>query len=136
MNVIDLDGNKSQWKLTGYTVGIQHRDARSKYHLEARKLLREIYPTLQILEEVGIQIRPGTTLYLDFFLPLIKLGVEVHGEQHYKRIPFFHTTKLDFLRQLGRDRDKVEWCEINGMDCVVLKYDEMNSWGEQLGEKP
>ena len=132
MNVKDLDGNISQWKLTGHIVGIQNREARSKYHLEARKLLHEIHPTLQILEEVGIQIRSGNTLYLDFFLPLIKKCVEVHGEQHYKFIPFFHTDKIGFLRQLGRDRDKEEWCNINNIDMVVLKYDEIEHWKEQI----
>jgi len=132
MNVIDLDGKKSVLKLTGYTVGIQNRVARSKYHLEARKLLRKTYPTLQLLEEVSIPIRQGITLYLDFFLPLIKLCVEVHGEQHYKFIPFFHTDKIGFLRQLGRDRDKEEWCNINNINLIILKYDKMDNWSEQV----
>jgi len=132
MNVKDLDGNISRWKLTGHTVGIQNREGRSKYHLSARQLLRKVYPTLQILEEVGIQIRQGTTCYLDFFLPLIKTCVEVHGEQHYKFIPFFHTNKIDFLRQLGRDRDKEEWCNINNISFIVLKYDELDKWKEQI----
>ena len=88
MNVIDLDGVKSRLKLVGHTVGIQNRATRSKYHTQARQLLKKKYPTLQILEEVGVKIRKGTTLYLDFFLPLINSGIEVHGEQHYKFIPF------------------------------------------------
>jgi hypothetical protein len=132
MNVIDLDGNKAKLKLTGHTVGIQTRTKRSKYHLHARELLQQSHPTLQILEEVSVPIRRGTTLYLDFFLPLINLCIEVHGEQHYKFIPFFHKTKLDYLRQLGRDRDKEEWCGINDIDFVILKYDEMDNWDEQL----
>ena len=132
MNVIDLDGKTTPWKIVGHTIGINNRTARSKYHLQARKLLKEAHPTLQILEEVSITIRRSTTLYLDFFLPLIKMCVEVHGEQHYKFIPFFHKTKLDYLRQLGRDRDKEEWCELNNITCVVLKYDEMDSWREYL----
>lgn len=132
MNVVDLNGNKSQLKLTGHTIGIQNRDSRSKYHLAARQLLKEIHPTLQILEEVDIKIRCGTTLYLDFLMPLLRQCIEVHGEQHYKRIPFFHPNKLDFLQQLKRDREKQEWCEINLIDFVVLKYDEIDEWKDQL----
>lgn len=132
MNVIDLDGKSSKWSLVGHTVGINNRSTRSTYHLYARQLIKDIHPTLHLLEEVSIAVRPNTTLYLDFFLPLIKTCVEVHGEQHYDFIPFFHTDKIGFLKQLGRDRDKEEWCEINDIELIVLKYDEQDKWIKQL----
>jgi hypothetical protein len=55
-------------------------------------MLHEKFPTLQILEEVSIPLRSKETLYLDFYIPLIKKCIEVHGEQHYKFVPFYHTT--------------------------------------------
>ena len=132
MNVIDLDGNTSRLKLTGYTIGINNRDSRSKYHLSARQLLKEKHPTLQILEEVSIKIRKGETLYLDFFIPLLNHAIEVHGQQHYKFSPFFHGSHMEYLKQLKRDREKKEWCEINNVEFTVLAYDEMENWIKQI----
>jgi hypothetical protein len=132
MDIIDLDGNVLSWKLTGHTIGINNPHHKSQYHLNARKLLQKKYPTLQILEEVTIPLRPQNTLYLDFYLPLIKLCVEVHGEQHYKFIPYFHTDKIGFLKQLGRDKDKEEWCKINNIQIIILKYNEIDDWENQL----
>ena len=132
MNMIGLDGQTYPFKLVGYTVGIKNRTTRSKYHLRARQLLKKIHPTLDILEEVSITIRKGQTLYLDFFLPLLQRCVEVHGEQHYQFSKFFHGDKLGFLQHKKRDNDKQEWCTINGIDLVVLKYDEEDKWADQL----
>jgi len=132
MNVTDLDGKTSKLKLMGYTVGIQNRDSRSKYHIAARKLLKEKYPTLQILEEVSIKIRQGETLYLDFYIPILNYAIEVHGEQHYKFSPHFHGSHMGYLKQLKRDREKNEWCEINNIEFTVLAYDELDEWNAQI----
>jgi len=132
MNVQDLDGNITSWKLVGHIVGINQRTSRSQYHLQARELLKKTYPTLQLLEEVPIVIRQNATLYLDFYFPLIKKAIEVHGEQHYKFIPFFHEHRIGFLRQLGRDRDKEEWCEINKIELIIFKYDKQDQWKIKL----
>lgn len=72
-------------------------------------------------------------LFLDFFIPQIKLAIEVHGQQHYEYTPFFHKTKADFLLAKAKDEDKIEWCEINKVDIVVLKYcDTDEQWREQI----
>ena len=64
---------------------------RSKYHVRARNLLKEMYHSYRILEEVKL---PGSTLshrkgvlFLDFLIPQISLAVEVHGQQHYEYTP-------------------------------------------------
>ena len=95
---------------------------KSSYHLIARKLIRDTYPTMQILEEVSISLRKSETLYLDFYIPLIKKCIEVHGEQHYKFIPYYHQNKLKFLKAQKRDREKKEWCEINNIYYIELSY--------------
>ena len=50
------------------------------------------------------------------------IAVEVHGRQHYEHIPFFHKTKRDFLLARARDEDKQDWCELNNIELIVLKY--------------
>lgn len=123
MNIVNLDGDTVQWHLTGHIAKgrIQNK---SSLHLTARELLTSTYPTLQILEEVSIPIRKSETLYLDFYLPLNKLCIEVHGEQHYKFIQFYHNNMLSFIKSQKNDREKKEWCSINGIKYIELPYNE------------
>lgn len=132
MQVKDLDGNTHNWHLTG---NMAHGKVsnKSSLHLGARELITNQFPTLQILEEVPIVLRKSETLYLDFYLPLKKLCVEVHGEQHYKFVAFYHNNMLSFLKSQKRDREKQEWCEINGIQYMVLPhYEDANQWLERL----
>lgn len=132
MNIKDLDGKATSWHLTGNIVrgSIEHK---SSYHILARTLLKDTYPSMQILEEVPIHPRKSDTLYLDFYLPLIKRCVEVHGEQHYKFTPHYHKNMLVFLKAQKRDKDKQEWCEINGIEYIALAYNEdLSQWKKKI----
>jgi hypothetical protein len=131
MLIKDLDGNSHNWLLTG-NMSKGKVINKSSYHLSARNIINEIYPTLQILEEVPIQLRKNEVLYLDFYLPLKKICFEVHGEQHYKFIPFYHSNILNFLKAQRRDREKQEWCEINNIKYISLSYNEQDSWRNSI----
>lgn len=126
MNVKDLDGNNINWHVVG-NIGKNHQK-KSSYHVQARDLIKKIYPTMQILEEIPINVRKSETLYLDFYLPLSKKCIEVHGEQHYQFTPFYHANKMAFLKAQKRDRDKKEWCEINGISYIELPYNQTENW--------
>ena len=128
----DLDGKKINWLLTGNMAKGKITN-KSSLHLQARKIIATKYPTLQILEEVPIPIRKGETLYLDFYIPLKKTCFEVHGEQHYKFIPFYHHTILNFLKAQKRDRDKKEWCEVNNIQYIELPFDKQKDWKNSIG---
>lgn len=131
MKIIDLDGNIHIWHLTGHMAKGKLIN-KSSFHLMARKLITSTFPTLQILEEVSIQLRKSEILYLDFYLPLPKLCIEVHGEQHFKFIPFYHNNILSFLKSQKRDKEKTEWCEKNNITQIILAYNEQSVWKEQL----
>lgn len=132
MKIVDLDGNIHIWHLTGHIAKGKLMN-KSSLHLMARKLITEAFPTLQILEEVSIQLRKSETLYLDFYLPLPKLCVEVHGEQHFKFVPFYHNNILSFLKAQKRDKEKTEWCEKNNIRQIILAYNESESeWKDKL----
>lgn len=131
MQVKDLDGNTYNWQLIGNIAHGMRVNHKSGLHLEARKLIHSCFPTLQVLEEVPVCIRKSETLYLDFYLPLIKKCIEVHGEQHYKFNRFFHNTTLGFIKHKKRDADKKEWCETNGIEYIELPYNEQANW-EQI----
>jgi hypothetical protein len=132
MIVRDLEGNVSQWQLTGNMAKGKIAN-KSNLHLKARSILILCFPTLQILEEVPVVIRKNETLFLDFYLPLIQMCVEVHGEQHYKFVPFYHHNTLGFIRSQKRDREKVEWCENNQIKFIALPFHENeNQWTGRL----
>jgi hypothetical protein len=131
MLIKDLDGNNHNWLLTG-NMSKGKVVNKSSYHLTVRNLITEIYPTLQILEEVPIQLRRNETLYLDFYLPLKKTCFEVHGEQHYKFVPFYHSNILNFLKSQKRDREKQEWCEINNIKYISLPYNNETEWRNSI----
>jgi hypothetical protein len=127
----DLDGNNHNWLLTG-NMSKGKVINKSSYHLSARNIITEVYPTLQILEEVPIQLRKNETLYLDFYLPLKKICFEVHGEQHYRFVPFYHSNMLNFLKAQKRDREKQEWCEINNIKYISLPYNDEKEWRNSI----
>jgi len=124
MKVRDLAGNIGKWKLRGEIVTGNDSKSRSKLHNQARRILYELFPTMQILEEAPVNCRPGRTQYLDFYINQIKLCVEVHGEQHYKFSSLFHSSARDFLEQKKRDIDKKDWCELNNITYIELPYNE------------
>jgi hypothetical protein len=106
---------------------------RSSLHLRARSLIVSIFPTLQILEEVPIQLRKSEVLYLDFYLPLNKTCIETHGEQHYKFVAHYHSNQLGFIKHKKRDKEKIEWCEKNNIRYIELPFNESDEeWRNRI----
>jgi hypothetical protein len=132
MNIINLDGVQSNWKLSGH-ISKNNKLNKSALHLSCRELIKKLFPTLQLLEEVPVPIRKSETVYLDFYLPLKKICLEVHGEQHYTFNNFFYKDKLSFLKAKKRDNDKKYWCDINGIKYIELPFNETeNEWENRI----
>ena len=137
MKIVGFDGNSKKWNLTKYVPDKDDKRHRSKNHLRARAVLRKLFPRDRILEEVSL---PGSNtqsrkslLYADFFIPSHKLIIEVHGQQHYEFVPFYHKTKGEYYRSRKRDRDKIDWCEMNSLRIVILKYSESDDvWTRKI----
>lgn len=132
MKVKSLDGRISHWKITGYLIKNNDSRNRSQHHLRARQFLIDNFRSYEILEEVAIKPRLKTQ-YLDFYLPKLKLAVEVHGKQHYDYIPFFHKSLPGFVKHKERDMQKLEWCKLNNINLLELPYNESNEqWRARL----
>ncbi len=130
MKVRGLDGKEHAWRLDKYVGKINNNP--SKLHLRAREFLSSYFPACQILEEVFL---PGEQLYLDFYIPTLRLAIESMGRQHGKFIQHFHGTKNNFRNAVGRDSRKSEWCKNNGIELVYFLPDEdEKQWQMKLAE--
>lgn len=121
MKVVDPNGRSHNWPPEGHVVKHDDRRPRSELHLRVRELLRSMYPTQPILEEVPI---PGMGLFADFYLPLRKVVVECHGEQHYKFVAHFHKDRRTFMASKNRDQSKIDWCHLNNICIAILPFSE------------
>ena len=65
----------------------------------------------------------------DYFVNIgngIYLLIEVQGEQHYKYIPYFHTTYENFLKRLKFDEKKKNYAIEAGYHYLAITSDEIN----------
>jgi very-short-patch-repair endonuclease len=127
MKIIGLDEREHKWNPSHAQASFNDSN-KSKLHLRAREIIKEIYPNDRVLEEVTL---PGSRtqsrnslLYADFFIPNRNMIVEAHGEQHMKYNSHFYKDKMQFIRAKARDRDKKEWCNLNDITLVELFFDE------------
>lgn len=129
--VIGFDSKEHKFNFTKNRHRKYHTN-KSSYHKLARELIKELYPSSSLYEEVTLpgskKLGRPSLLFADFFLPELMLMVEVHGEQHYKYLSFFHKDKMDFLIAKQRDVDKIEWCQLNGIKIIILPYNEQKQW--------
>ena len=96
----------------------------SELHRKVYNIVKECYPKETILQEKTIKI-DGKTLFIDIYVPRLKVGVECNGRQHYKFTQFFHGDAQKFKQQVENDRLKKEYCEIEGITLVNVRYDEI-----------
>ena len=131
MKIIGLDGREHKWNFSKYYKRKQ-RANKSKPHMQALELVKSLYPHYTIYEEVtlpGSQITGRRSLlFADLFLPDLPMIVEVHGKQHYEYVPHFHKDRMGFAQAKKRDRDKIEWCEINDITIAILPHNEKDQW--------
>ncbi|GEM_PF-652214 len=140
MIVKGFDGKDYKWSAHRHKPTQDDTRPRSKNHLRARAVLRELFPRDVILEEVPL---PGSktqsrhsTLFADFYIPNRNLIVEVHGRQHYEYVPHYHKTKMGFYKAKARDRDKIDWCSINDIEIITLNHsDSDDDWKRRILER-
>jgi hypothetical protein len=94
-------------------------DGKSRGNFVLGKILAHLFPTYTLQPE-----RPIGGLYIDWFIPDMKMGFEVQGSQHTEYNNFHFETKNDFKRAQSRDYDKSYLCEKSGISLVYLYHDE------------
>ena len=131
MKVKGLDNKTYSWYLVDYQPMANDTRIRSELHLDVRKIIKEVYPSYRLCEEVPL---PGSGgLFADFYLPQLKIIVEAHGKQHYQYVQHFHKNWKGFIESKKRDEKKAEWCKINNITLIICSYwEKKNVWKERL----
>ena len=118
MKFVCLDGSTISVNVNAKDY-IRHK-SRSEFQAKVKTVLRELYKNYDILEDFPI---PNSgNLSLDFFVPMLKLAIEVDGIQHTKFVPMFHRSRQDFVTQTKNDGRKQEWCEMNGIRLIRVPH--------------
>lgn len=98
------------------------KPSRSKIQFKVKNFLKNYWERKIVFEEFPMA---GTRLSFDIFNASDKIIVEVQGEQHTKYTPFFHgNQKMNYIDQLRRDKDKLEFCKINDIKLVEVYYND------------
>lgn len=93
-------------------------ESRSKMQYNCKQFLKTYWSNDIVFEEFPVA---GTRLSIDFYNSNKLIAVEVQGGQHLKYVPHFHgKSKSSFLHQLRRDKDKQEFCKLNGIKLVEI----------------
>mgnify|MGYP003133842364 FL=1 len=115
--------------LTGSVKGVRHPKkhlikwkgkSRSKRQRAVKTFLRPYWKDHIVFEEFPVV---GTRMTFDFYNANKKVAIEVQGRQHTQYVPFFHGTKMNYLNQLRRDQQKLEFCALNNIQLIEV-YDE------------
>jgi very-short-patch-repair endonuclease len=74
-------------------------------------------------EKIFNDCKYNSFLYFDFYLPKHNLCIEFDGKQHYEPIEFFGGEE-GFIETQKRDKIKNEYCVINNIKLIRIRYDE------------
>ena len=128
MLIQTLDGHQVKWRLETASTS-----RKSTPHKKVLKLLKEVYPTTHLLEEVQIEVKKHKYLYPDFYIPLYKIAIEIDGSQHKEYNQFFHKNQYKFVQSQINDSLKQMWCDLNNITLIRLTDDEKEEeWKNKL----
>jgi len=104
-------------------------DAKSKSNIQfnAKQFLKDYWSNHVVFEEFPVA---GTRLRFDFYNANKNVVIEINGQQHVKFVPFFHKRRSNFVSQIRRDQQKIDFCELNS-----IKFIEIYSESELNREK-
>jgi very-short-patch-repair endonuclease len=110
-------GKKRVRKVRKYIIDWEE-PSRSKRQFAVKQFIKSKWKNQVVFEELPVA---GTKMSLDFYNATKKIAIEVQGAQHTKYVPHFHNNqKINFFHQLRRDKQKKEFCEINGIKLIEI----------------
>jgi len=94
----------------------------SKGAKELLELVQQIFPHQRIELEHNVADRGA--LFVDIYLPRLKLGFEYDGQQHFEYCEHFHGNRENFIKAKKRDAEKDQKCEEQEITLIRVAYNE------------
>mgnify|MGYP002634205432 CR=1 FL=1 len=93
------------------------KKSRSKIQFNAKQFLKPYWVNHVVFEEFPVA---GTRLKFDFYNANKNIAVEINGQQHVKFVKFFHKTRSNFVSQIRRDQQKIDFCALNDIKFIEI----------------
>lgn len=77
------------------------------------QLLRDEFPREVIIGQQVIKTGANKSLFIDYYLPGLRLAFETDGRQHSEFVAFFHKNVGGYEKSKANDAAKEEWCKDN-----------------------
>ena len=91
--------------------------SKSKIQFAAKQFLKDYWKNHVVFEEFPVA---GTRLKFDFYNANKNIAIEINGEQHVRYVPFFHKRRSNFVSQIRRDQQKIDFCELNDINLLEI----------------
>lgn len=98
----------------------------SKAAKKVLQLLQKAFPSYRINQEHYV-LYQNTRLLFDFYLPELKVLIEVQGEQHFTFNSFHYYSKNNLTDQILRDKLKTQWVDELELKLLVLNEEDIKS---------
>lgn len=130
MTFFDLKGRKKTLKkATKYLINWDKKSL-SKFQTEVKKFLFDYWKNQFVFEEMPVV---GSRSRFDIYNASQRIVVEAMGMQHSEFNKFFHRgSKMNFLSQIKRDLDKIEFCKLN--DITLVEFTEKEFYNKTRAE--
>lgn len=114
------------WSFRGYQVD-WNGPTRSKFQTRVKMFLYPFWRYHNVYEELKL---PGCRLSFDLYNETLRLALECQGAQHTQMVSHFHGKGHGgfsaFKKQLDRDVQKDEFCQLNNITFVeIFEKDEL-----------
>lgn len=131
MEFIGLDGKKKKLKRSASNYMIDwDANSRSKVQKRFKDFIKDQWYFDVVFEEFPLV---GSRMTFDFYNASKNLKIEVDGMQHTQFSKFLHNgSKTNFRKQLFRDCQKEDYCELNGLTLLRFTEDEVNKEIEKV----
>lgn len=103
---------------------INNRSFRSKGESVCCRFMERKYgkPFISVRPNFLKNPETGANMEIDCYNDELKLGIEYNGSQHYVWPNYTNQTYEDFIKQIRRDRLKVELCDANDVYLITVPY--------------
>ena len=122
MLVKDNQGRSASIKISKYLIDWDAKCC-SKFQTDVQAFFKRFW----YKHVCGVEVRiPRKLLRFDLVNFTKKIIIESNGDQHENFSEFFHQgSRSKFLLQMGRDKEKRQWAELNGFAFVEIYPDDL-----------